>query len=340
MDETLQRLVAGKNVFLAAHWDADGITSGALIYHAIKDVVKSIKTISKGDVFCIGPEDVDPTADIIITSDIKPSSALTQDVIYIDHHPWDNKEDRAQHTFLYEIFNQTYQSCSLLVYDKIVKNKKDPYAIFLALIGFFGDGGDNMNIPPELEAAAMDAFPELMKMNQSPYGDRQYLEIERYVSLFNTGKRLHWSGQVPMVLFTNLTCYKPFINNTHPLAQELVSYRQKLRRYYKMPLTLEDFGHIQFAAIDCKANVQGVLCARYMHKKPILITNRFNGSIIVSMRVPDNCPFDAGSYLASFKKKIPGLVGGGHEKAGGATFAKEHLHTFMSLIKEQPAVSQ
>lgn len=336
MGETLKRLVTNKNVFLAAHWDADGITSGAMIYHTIKDLVKSIKTISKGDVFVIGPDDVDANADIIITVDIKPSPEIKQDVIYIDHHPWESEEQHQQHSFLYEVFDDSYKSCSLLVYDRIIQQKEDPYYIFLTLLGYFGDGGDNNEIPPKLEAAALNVFPELMIRKESFYSNDDYLEIERYVSMLNTGKRLHWSGQVPMTLFTNITCYKPFTEGSHPLARELQSYKRKLQQYYKMPLDLEDLGHIQFASISCEANVQGVLCARYMHNKPIIIMNQFNGNIIASMRVPDDCQFDAGAYLASFKQKIPGMVGGGHEKAGGATFPKEHYDTFLQLLREQP----
>ena len=192
-----------------------------------------------------------------------------------------------------------------------------------------------MKIPAYLEAPALEKFPELMKHNPSRDGGT-YLEIERYVSLINTGKRLHWSGQVPMTLFTTIDSYMPFISNSHPLARELQNYRKMLQQFYNMPLDLTDLGHIQYAMINCTANVQGVLCARYMHKKPIIVFNEYNNSIIASMRVPDELDFDAGAYLASFKSKIQGMVGGGHGKAGGATFPKDQLPIFLELLKQQP----
>ena len=53
LKEKLLKLVEGKDVFLATHWDADGITSGSMIYHLIKGKSKRVRTISKGEVFLI-----------------------------------------------------------------------------------------------------------------------------------------------------------------------------------------------------------------------------------------------------------------------------------------------
>ena len=52
------------------------------------------------------------------------------------------------------------------------------------------------------------------------------------------------------------------------------------------------------------------------------------------MRVPDDLEFDAGVFLNKFVGKIPGLVGGGHGKAGGLTFPKEHYHDFLTMLRK------
>ena len=81
-------LTKGKEVFIATHYDADGITSGAIIYHLIKNNASKINTTSKGLVFRIEPEDISGNPDVIICTDIKPSQNLDpKKVIYIDHHP-------------------------------------------------------------------------------------------------------------------------------------------------------------------------------------------------------------------------------------------------------------
>ena len=60
--QKLISLVKDKKVMIATHWDADGVTSGALLYHIIKGHAKEIHTISKGEVFRIRKEDVNERA--------------------------------------------------------------------------------------------------------------------------------------------------------------------------------------------------------------------------------------------------------------------------------------
>ncbi|MBW3011004.1 DHH family phosphoesterase, partial [Candidatus Woesearchaeota archaeon] len=214
------------------------------------------------------------------------------------------------------------------------KETDDPYFIFLTLLGYFGDGGDNENLPVELQMRAMNLIPELMVKRNSFYSDKPYLEIEKYVSKLNTGKRMHWSGEVPLVLFTSIDSIEPFIYGLHPLAIELENYRLKLRDFYKMPVKVNSLPHLDFIKIDCDKNIQGVLCAKHMKSKPIITFNRYNGTIMGSMRVPDKLDFDAGAYLESFKGEIPGYVGGGHEKAGGMSFPVEHFDDFLELLEK------
>ncbi|MBW3013056.1 hypothetical protein KY340_02515 [Candidatus Woesearchaeota archaeon] len=329
-------LIEGKRVFLGTHWDADGITSAAIIYHLINDRAKSIRTLSKGDVFLIEKKDVPEDCDIVICTDIHASKDIDKPLIYIDHHPIENGDYKQDYELM--IHDKECQSCTMVIWNNLIKGTDDPYFIFLTLLGFFGDGGSNNEIPPELELKAIGAFPELMIRKQSYYGDGEYLVLEKYVSSLNVGKRVHWSGQVPLELFKAIDTWEPFVYNKHPLAQELQSLRYELRDLYKMPVNIKNLPHLDYIQIDCDKNIQGVLCAKHMKDKPIIVMNRYNDTIMGSMRVPDSIDFDAGLYLEAFNEKVPGFVGGGHERAGGFTLPVEHFELFLGFLKEHHKV--
>jgi len=341
--EKLLSLVKNKKVFLATHWDADGVTSGALIYHLIKPFAAEIETLSKGETFLINNEDVKGKPDIIICTDIKPGNIDHKKTVYIDHHPWFSDEEKGEE-FLYTIFDDTIQSCSLLIWKELLFDTKNPYQLFLVLVGYFGDGGDRENIPTELQALANKYLKQktsigehnLMEKKKSRYKEGYYYEIEKYVSALNTGKRMHWSGDIPLELLKNISCYKPYIYNMHPLAQQLNDYRAQLRNHYDMQVKILDKGKIQYAIIESDKNIQGVICQRYLKNKPLLVMNKRKGNIIASMRVPEELDFNAGNFLSNFNGKIPSLVGGGHEKAAGVTLKEEHLEQFLDFLdKEQ-----
>lgn len=335
--DKLISLVTGKNVFLATHWDADGVTSGAMIYHMIKDYAKSISTLSKGDVFTITKEDISDNQDIIICTDIHASPSLDpKKVIYIDHHPCDNHDD-----FLMVIHDEHIQSCSLLIWQELLHDTDDPYNIFLTLLGYFGDNGDRENIPVELHMKANELLKtktrygihNLMEKKNSYYSEGYYYEIERFVSALNTGKRMNWSGDIPFELLRSIDNFRDFIYNKHPIAKQLQLYRQELKDYYGMKIDVKDLDKIQYSIISCDKNIQGVLCARYMKDKPIIVINKLSDKVIASMRVPDKLFFDAGGFLSKFQDHMETVVGGGHEKAGGVTFELREFDKFIELVE-------
>jgi hypothetical protein len=328
MLKKLLELVEGKNVLIGTHWDADGVASGAILYHLIKKKAKSVKTISKGDVFVIEAEDVPKNAEVVVCTDIHASSSIKQPVIYIDHHP----ADESDGNYAIKMHDDEAQSCTLVIWEHLIKNTDNPYFVFLTLMGFFGDGGSYLDLPPELELKALDMFPELMQEKKSYYNDGNYLEIQKYVSALNTGKRMHWSGQVPLELLKSIESHEPFIYYSHPLAKELERYKSDLREYYSMALDKIDLDLLEYAIIACDKNIQGVLCQKHMNGKPLLVMNLYNGRIIGSMRVPEDIDFNAGEFLEGFNGRVPTFVGGGHEKAGGLTVDKKYLDAFLSAI--------
>ncbi|MCF7861040.1 hypothetical protein K9M79_02250 [Candidatus Woesearchaeota archaeon] len=333
--DTLINTISDKNVFLGTHWDADGVTSGAIIYHMIKKHAKTVNTISKGLTFEITPSDMQNALnqelhdiDYVICTDIQPSDDLGNDkTIYIDHHP---NEDPSKYAIALHDVNS--QSCTLTIWNNFKERMLDPYNVFLTLVGFFGDGGKAEDIPLDLYYLAQEMMPDMMVYRESRWGGG-YFEIQRYVSLMNVGKRAKWSGDLPLELCKSVTDYTPIVTGKHVIARKLNSYKSQLRRLYDMPLDIKENGEVQYAEIECENNVQGVLCARHVKDKPILIINNYNNQLIGSLRVPDCLDFDAGKYLEGFQDQFDGWLGGGHEKAGGFSIDVSHRQRFLTILK-------
>ncbi|MBU2590044.1 MAG: hypothetical protein KKB39_04755 [Nanoarchaeota archaeon] len=332
MKEKLIGMVKGKRVQICGHWDTDGVASAALMYHIVKTFALNIETMTKGKPFLIEKEDILEDTEVVICTDIAASTELLDlpiKIIYIDHHP---NEDADK--FHLTIHDPSKQSNTLLIYENFLQGTKDPYLIFLTLMGYFGDGGNREDIPPELHITANEVIPEMMEKRNSYFTDGYYLEIEKYVSALNTGKRLHWCGDIPLELLKCIDCYKPFVNNLHPLALELQGYKQILKDRYNQEVKIESTSRIDYIIIEDEYNVQGVIAARHIKDKPIMVMNLYQEEIIGSLRVPEDSDFDAGEFLSSFNDKIEGFIGGGHEKAGGFTLYRDTLHKFIELLKQ------
>ncbi len=333
MIKELLNLVRGKRVFIATHWDADGISTGAMLYHTLKNHAANIRTLSKGKIFRIEGSDIPHDVDYVICTDVQPAATIRQPVIYIDHHPYETDGQKGlKETFALKIYDTSYQSSSYLCWDRVMQQTEEPYLLFLCLLGFFGDAGKANQLPAELERKALRAFPELMAPTVWPDG-RMCLEIEKYVSSINVGKRMHWNGTVPFELLKSIERYEDFINEVHPLARDIASYKRELRHLYSMDVVVEDLGPLHLINIECPRNIQGVLCARHMDGKPILVLNKYDEqNVMGSMRVPEENQFDAGSFLQGLMGSVAGLLGGGHEKAGGVSFPAIALPQFYDAV--------
>lgn len=326
-DEFLD-LVRGKKVILATHWDADGVSSGALVNHLIKDEVAQIKTISKGEVFLITPDDIADLGeyDYVICTDIKPSLRLPHEkVIYFDHHPNENHD-----MFKLTIFDDTYQSCSLLIYDKLMEFEQSPIAVFCAMLGFFGDGGKIENLPTEVLVIANDLIPEYLEERQSYYNKSTYMVIQSMVSSLNVGKRKDWSGKVCLDFLMNVEHPKMF--SVIPEYDKIKKYKEELRVLYNQPVDIKKYNNVDLVMLESPYNIQGVICARHMTHDPIMSINKRGDWHVGSMRVPDAHDLDAGVFLEHISDNIKTFEGGGHEKAGGFRFKPEELDEVLDFI--------
>ncbi|MFH1636940.1 MAG: DHH family phosphoesterase [Candidatus Woesearchaeota archaeon] len=333
LKEKLLNLVNGKKVQICTHWDADGVTSAAIIYHLIKGIAESVKTKTKGMPFLIEPADIGKEIEVVICTDINPSEELMKlpqnlSVIYIDHHPCPQTEK-----FTLSIHDENSKSTSLLIYNSLLKDTDDPYMVFLVLVGYFGDCGSRDSIPKDLLGKANALIPNLMRSHDSLYHDGQYFEIEKYVPSLNAGKRMNWSGEIPLELLKNIDSPEPFVKCVHPLAVQLKQYCHQLRQSYNAPVEVKSTGKIDYIIIEDPKNVQGVLAAKNIGKKPIMVINLLEDEAIGSMRCPENLDFDVGEFLNNFSGKLSGYLGGGHKEAGGFTLDKKELSKFMELVK-------
>lgn len=325
----LRELAKGKKVQLCTHWDADGVTSGALIFHLIKGHAKEIVTKTKGKPFIIEQQDIDASSELVICSDIQPGK-LDKPIVYIDHHPFEERD------FKMMIHDDSAVSTTLLIFDKLMdkESKNNPYYLFLVMLGYLGDGGQIENMPEELKMLAFSLLPELMEKRQSVYSEKgSFYEIERYVSLLNIGKRVHWNGDVPLELLKSIDNHELLTLYIHPLARQLMDYKQKLREAYEQDFEIKTLNGIDLCVISDEKNIQGVIAARYMDDKPIIVLNELNDEVIGSMRVPEFSNIDAGAFLGRLSSKIPTFMGGGHKKAGGFTLGKGHLPLFLEKLK-------
>lgn len=326
--EVLLGLIKDKKVILATHWDADGVSSGAMVYHLIKNHTKSIKFVSKGEVFLITPNDLEHLGeyDYVLCVDIKPSLRLLHEkVIYLDHHP----NDTISKDFKMVIHDDSYQSTSILLYEKLLNFERHPLSVFLALLGFFGDGGDLQNLDAETKIIADNLISDYMKKIRS-YDGGYYTVIESLVSSLNVGKRMDWSGDVCLELLMNIEHPQMFC--VVPQYERILKYKQQLKNLYNKPVALQSGGLIDYIVIECEQNIQGVLCARYMKKKPIFVINKRKGWYLGSLRIPDSFFLDAGVLLSHISSKISTFDGGGHEKAGGFRFKEEDIMAVLSFF--------
>lgn len=331
--ETIQNLVTGKKVSLVSHWDCDGVTSGAIIYRLIKPFAENISIKTKGEVFMVDEKDVDSDSDITICIDVPASKNLLEkkDVILIDHHP-----NEFTNLAKYAVYDKDKQSCSLLIFEKILydKFKVDSFSVFLSLLGYFGDNGSNKNIPVELQIIASELIPDMMKRNKSYYSNDYYLEIEKFVSLMNIGKRVEWSGDMPLKMLCSMKDYHELTNYTHPIARNLIDEKKELNKLYNLERNVNDLGHIHLIEINCEKNIQGVICARFMKDKPIIVINKNKRNIMASIRAPEHTEHDVGEYLNRISVNIPGIIAGGHEKAGGASLDSNNYDSFKRALVE------
>jgi len=327
--ENLKKFVKNKVVTIAGHYDCDGLTSAALIYHTIKTWARKVNFVSKGLPYSVMTEDLPKGTEKIICTDIKPNKELPPSkTFYIDHHLnpdyWQVK---------HAIYDENAQSCADLIFQELLSNTKDPYLVFLSLLGYFGDCGKKENIPQALLGKAKELIPEMLKENVNQSDNSKYLEIQKYVSGINIGKRMLWNADLILTMLCETNNLNDFLNQKHPYHERINQLKKELKRFKKHKLTPKRGSQIDFSVIKSEHNLQGLLASSNLDNNPLLVLNNKDGTMIGSLRVPDQLDFDANKYIQELKKNMKDITGGGHEKAAGISFPTEKLEEFIKLLR-------
>ena len=143
---------------------------------------------------------------------------------------------------------------------------------------------------------------------------------------------MNWSGDEPLELLTSVSRVEALF--AHEIFARLCSYRQELREAYNTDVTINRLGRVDFILISSPKNIQGVVAARHMDGRPIIVVNHYDNELIGSMRVPDSADFNAGSFLEQFNGRVPSFLGGGHEKAAGFNLPPDGFNQFFELLKQ------
>ena len=327
--ENLKKFVKNKVVTIAGHYDCDGLTSAALIYHTIKAWARKVNLVSKGIPYEVTPEDIPGETEKIICLDIKPSKKLNPSkIFYVDHHLnpdyWQVK---------HAIYDENAQSCADLIFQEFLPDTKDPYTVFLSLLGYFGDCGKKEDIPQRLLDKARELIPEMLKENVNQSDNSKYLEIQKYVSGINIGKRMLWDANFILKMLCETENLDDFLGQKHPSHERINQLKKELKRFKKHKLTPKHGNQIDFSVIKSEHNLQGLLASSNLDNRPLLVLNNKDGTMIGSLRVPNQLNFDANQYIQGLKEKMKDITGGGHEKATGISFPAPKLQEFIMLLR-------
>ncbi len=312
-------VICNKKIKIIAHWDCDGVCSGAILYHYLQNHSKSISYKTLGEQFYIPKEEFTDEFDYFVCVDMQPDPKVVDNrIIYIDHHPCDFISN-----YIHYIHDVQAQSCSEMIWDILVKHgvipdSLLPYFGLLSILGFISDGGNIKQVPESLQ-------------NFIP----QSVSVFSYISLLNAPKRVNWNGDESLQALCEINNQIDLFNYNHPNLQKCQSYKNILQDYYQKEFQSTEIGLFDCIFITELYNIQGVLCAKYKGDKPIIVLNHRNNRCIGSLRVPDDSTFQAGDFLHKLQRVLPEFIGGGHMKAGGFSFPQKYEAKFIEELKTQ-----
>lgn len=310
--------IKGKKVLIIAHWDCDGVCSGAMLYHIVKEHANHVSYKTLGEQFYIPKEEFRDEYDYIICVDMQPQPSIVDErILYIDHHPTTHLSN-----YRHYIHDENAQSCTELLWNtfhtsQIIPANKRAYFALLTLLGFISDGG----VIDDVVQSLKEYIPKTVS-------------LFTYISLLNTPKRIHWNGDMALEVLCELDSPVDIFNYNHPNLQKFQSYKNILQEYYKKEYICQSKGKFDVLIIREPYNIQGVLCAKHKSQRPIIVINTYRKRCIGSLRISADENIDAGAFLEQFSTTISEWIGGGHEKAGGFSFASDQLDIFLETLKK------
>lgn len=331
--DKLKNICKNKIVAIGCHYDADGVSSGALLYNLIKKLnPKEIIFTSSDEKFTISKKQFQKNADIYIITDINPGDDIPSNkLIYIDHHPLQTKLDGE---IMWNLSDESQKSASILLFKSfLLWAHEDLYdyemETFFMLTGYIGDMGDPIyDLDDILYDSIQNVLPYLLEYTE--YNSKISLYLEKFRSYFNLGKRSGWDGNLilnDLIKFENYKTLKNYFFND----DKFVIIREELKELYSKEYNTIDSNKIIFAQlnVDEYYNIVGVIASRLANNnnKTAIAIQKKNGVYKGSMRSDE---IDCNKFV----NECPIIEGAGHSKAAGFEIEEEKINSFIEYIKK------
>lgn len=330
--DELKDLCKNKIIAIGCHYDADGVSSGALLFNLLKKFeTKEILTVSSDEKFIISKNQFEKEADIYIITDINPAEDIpSKKLIYLDHHPLQTQMDGE---IMWNLSDESQTSASILIFKSfLLWTLEDLYdyemETFFMLTGFTGDMGDPINnLDTNLYDSIENYFPYLLKFSE--FNGKINLFIEKFRSYFNLGKRFGWDGNLILEDLKNFDNYKG-IERFFLYDDKYVVIKEELKNLYSKDYNLVETENIIFTKIDVNEhyNIVGVIASRINSdtKKTAIAIQKKNGVYKGSMR---STKIDCNEFV----NNCPIIEGAGHQDAAGFEIEEDKIKDFIDYIK-------
>jgi len=331
--DNLKKKCKNKIVAIGCHYDADGVSSGALLFNLLKKFeTNEILTISSDEKFIISKNQFKKDADIYIITDINPAEDIpAEKLIYLDHHPLQTELDGE---IMWNLSDESSTSASILIFKSfLLWTLEDLYdyemETFFMLTGYTGDMGDAINnLDTNLYDSIQNYFPYLLKYSE--FNGKISLYIEKFRSYFNLGKRSGWNGNLILDDLKRFFNYKS-LENYFFNDDKYVIIKEELKELYSKKYDLIETENIVFTQVDVNEhyNIVGVIASRINNdtKKTAIAIQEKNGVFKGSMRSTD---IDCNEFINDC-----GLItGAGHQDAAGFEIEREKIKDLIDYIKK------
>ena len=331
----LKKAVENKTVAIGCHYDADGVSSGALLFNLVKKMSpKEILITSSDENFFISKNQFEKEADLYIITDINPGKDIEPEkLIYIDHHPLETYSEEKSKRILKNYTDESVQSASLLIFKtfllhKINDIKRYELETFFTLTGYIGDMGNPLeDLDSKLFEAFSESFPEFFKLRE--FNGNISINLERFRSMFNLGKRFGWDGNLILDDLINLRSYNE-INHFFSDEDKYKIIKEELKLLYSQDHKTFEKGKIAYALLDIDDyyNITGVISSKLANKteKPSIAIQKRKNIFKGSMRSNGN--FNCNKFVQNCDL----ISGAGHEQAAGFEVEKEKLDKFLEYL--------
>lgn len=333
-------------IALMYHNDADGITSGIIIFKGIKRYKNiTIKHLVPPDIdYDIKERTINQLKEKKINKLIITDMGLDQEkkslekisqfaeILLIDHHPITNRKINNKITIIKsQDLTDKYYPCAKLTYD-LFKDLVDINDLdWIACVGIIGDKG-------------YEPWKDFVNKTLKKYNEKipkniissKFSRITNYINstkcckpkqLNQLFKKICSAKNIQELLDSDLK------ENSKTFSKEMNHWLQKKDQIEKITSDLY-YWHIK-PKYKINSAITTLLSIKYFSDKTIVVTAEYPDSkkIHISFRRDDQ-KLNVAELIQKMHKKYGYIKGGGHSMASGATIDKDKLKRFKDDLKE------